>query len=252
MSARKRQGAVAQRLFRVDAEALRQVGHREEELAHRRVQRRPPRPASGSSEPGVGLPGPRRQRGQRRRGSDSPRRRTGLAAPTARALRASLVVSISAGSPAGMPSVTLRRPFSLFLIASQFDTTCVRALGVGVAEDVGVAVHQLVVDAARHVGQVEPPLLVGQAGVEDDLEQEVAQLLLQVAQAASTRRPSERGQRVEDLVALLERCGMSELWVCARSHGQRRAQRVHERDQPCHLRHRTTRRSGRAPGCRAT
>ena len=44
--------------------------------------------------------------------------------PTARALRASFVVNMSAGSAAGMPSVTLRRSFSLFLMSSQFCTTC--------------------------------------------------------------------------------------------------------------------------------
>ena len=91
-----------------------------------------------------------------------------------------------------MPSVTLFRPFSLFLMASQFDDHLVRAVGVDVAEHVRVAVHQLVVHPARDVGQVELALLVGQAGVEDDLEQQVAQLLLQVRVAA----PSGVARRV--------------------------------------------------------
>ena len=85
--------------------------------------RSPPSLDSGSSACGsvaLGAPGQRRQR--LRRLARRSRRRGST--PTARALRASLVVSISAGRPAGMPSVTLLRPFSLFLIASQFVTTC--------------------------------------------------------------------------------------------------------------------------------
>ena len=44
-----------------------------------------------------------------------------------------------------------------------------------------VTVDQLVVDAPGHIGQREPALLGGQRGVEVDLEQQVAQLLLQVS-----------------------------------------------------------------------
>ena len=87
-----------------------------------------------------------------------------------------------------MPSVTLLRPFSLFLIASQFDTTWSAAVDLDVAEDVRVSVDQLVVHATCHVGQVELARLVGQPGVEDDLEEQVAQLLLQVRVAAAHRR----------------------------------------------------------------
>ncbi len=90
------------------------------------------------------------------------------------------------------------RPFSLFLIASQFVTTCSAVVGVDVAEDVRMAVDELVVHAARHVGQVELPGLVGQAGVEDDLEQQVPQLLLQVRVGLGVgvigREPSGLGQ----------------------------------------------------------
>ena len=102
-------------------------------------------------------------------------------------MRASLVVSISAGSAAGMPSVTLLRPFSLFLIASQFDTTWSALSASTSPKTCGMAMHELVVDRARDVRQVELPVLVGQAGVEHDLEQEVAQLLLQVRAEAGVR-----------------------------------------------------------------
>ena len=51
---------------------------------------------------------------------------------------------------------------------------------LGVAEDVGVAGHQLVVDPPGHVGQGEASFLGRQAGVEVHLEQQVAQLLFEV------------------------------------------------------------------------
>ncbi len=44
----------------------------------------------------------------------------------------------------------------------------------------GVPVHQLVVDAAGHVGQREQTLFLGEPGVEDDLEEKVPQLFGQV------------------------------------------------------------------------
>ena len=101
-----------------------------------------------------------------------------------------------------MPSVTLCRPFSLRLISSQFATTCFRPGGFDVAEDMGMAVHQLVVDAPGHSGQVEAVLLGGQPGVEDDLEEQVAQLLFEVGGAAPAcgpavieARPGRRGPR---------------------------------------------------------
>jgi hypothetical protein len=45
---------------------------------------------------------------------------------------------------------------------------------------VGVAGIELVVDASGHVGEIELPDLCGQRGVEQDLEEQVAELLLQV------------------------------------------------------------------------
>ncbi len=43
-----------------------------------------------------------------------------------------------------------------------------------------MAVDQLVVHASRHVGQVEPTFLVREASMEDDLEEQVAELLFEV------------------------------------------------------------------------
>src|SRR5205085_6998247 len=61
----------------------------------------------------------------------------------------------------------------------------------------------LVVDATRHVGQVEPSLLGRQRGVEDDLEQQVAQLLLEVGEAGGGVG-LERVDGLEHLVGLLQ------------------------------------------------
>ena len=81
-----------------------------------------------------------------------------------------------------------------------------------------MTVDELVVHGAGHVGQVEAPLLVGQAGVEDDLEEQVAQLLLQVRRRGCTLTLTvtvtvtvtltvtalQCRQRVQCLVALLD------------------------------------------------
>ena len=98
---------------------------------------------------------------------------------------------------------------------------------------------ELVVHAAGHVGQGEAPVLVRQAGVEDDLEEQVAQLLLQMQ---ARRRPvsappvrrcrgaagSAGPQRVEHLVALLEQVRHQRRVRLHRSQGHCCAQRVHQ------------------------
>lgn len=58
------------------------------------------------------------------------------------------------------------------------------SLGLGaldhrIGEDMGMALDHLVADGARHVLDAEGAGLPGHLGVEDDLEQEVAQLVLQ-------------------------------------------------------------------------
>ena len=79
-----------------------------------------------------------------------------------------------------MPSVTLERFFSDFLMRFPGGG---RVLGHGpglIAEHVGMAGHQLVVHAAGDVGQREPAGLGAQEGVEVDLEEQVAELLLEM------------------------------------------------------------------------
>ena len=70
-------------------------------------------------------------------------------------------------------------------------------------EHVGVAGVELVVDAPGDVGQRELALLGGQHGVEHHLEQEVAELLLQLLEAGA-RGHVDVVDRLEHLVGLLE------------------------------------------------
>ena len=67
----------------------------------------------------------------------------------------------------------------------------------------GMAADHLVRDRRGDVGQVEPALLLGDRGVEEDLQQHVAELALQVVVALAVR--SEAGDRVDELVRLLDR-----------------------------------------------
>ena len=235
----QRQCTVAQRLFGVDAEPLGQVGHGEEDLAHGRLRDRRPRPPAGRR-PVDRSPRPRRASAASAAERLAAARRTSGSRPTARALRASLVASISAGSPAGMPSVTLLRPFSLFLIASQLVTTCSASSASTSPNTWGWRWTSLSCTRARHVGQVEPTLLVRQAGMEDDLEEQIAQLLFEVRErvgvsASAGLGPTNLRQRVEHLVALLDQVRHERCVGLRPVPGAALAQRVHEGDQPGHL-----------------
>ena len=74
---------------------------------------------------------------------------------------------------------------------------------VDIAEHVRVAVDQLVVDPAGHVGQREPALLGRQRRVEVDLEQQVAQLLFQMVDGIGASAV-ETLDRLDQLVGLLD------------------------------------------------
>ncbi len=75
-----------------------------------------------------------------------------------------------------------------------------------VAEDVGVAPHELGVKPLGHIGQVEVALLRGQFSVEQDLEEQIAELLGQrgVGRHRVRFRSIERGQGVDYLLGLLD------------------------------------------------
>ena len=62
-----------------------------------------------------------------------------------------------------------------------------------VTEDVGVPPHQLVVDATGHIGQVEATLFGSEDGVEVDLEEQIAELLLEMGHRP-LGRPVVRGR----------------------------------------------------------
>ena len=112
-----------------------------------------------------------------------------------------------------MPSITLARPFSSRFSSSHRAATASGVVGHRVAEDVGVASDELRAHVVGDTAQVEEPLLGAEVRVEDDLEQEVAQLLFGVACGAvdrrrpgavgSVERPCQRLERVERLVGLL-------------------------------------------------
>ena len=129
-------------------DALRPERWRRAGATHARAARARHRsPAVGPGlPPRRGTPPPRRRdrprratAGRRRAAPPSPRPRPtargmrprdpissapGGSKPTERALRASFAVNMRAGSPSGIPSVTLWRPFSCRLISSQLATTC--------------------------------------------------------------------------------------------------------------------------------
>ena len=71
---------------------------------------------------------------------------------------------------------------------------------LGVAEHMRVAAHHLVGDRLGDAVEIEQPGFLGHARVKDDLEQQVAQLVLK-------RRHVAALDRVGDLVGFLDRIG---------------------------------------------
>ena len=78
------------------------------------------------------------------------------------------------------------------------------ALGVG--KDVRMAADQLGGDGLDHVAEVEGALLLRHAGMEDDLQQQVAEFVLEVGEVAA-------GDGVGHLIGFLERIGRDGLEV---------------------------------------
>ena len=101
-------------------------------------------------------------------------------------------------------------------------------MAVGVGKDVRMAADQLGGDGLDHVAEIEGALLLRHAGVKDDLEQQVAEFVLEVVEIAA-------GDGVGDLVGFLERVGRdgSEgLLEVPGAAAAGRAQRRHDLDQP--------------------
>ena len=91
-----------------------------------------------------------------------------------------------------------------------------------------MAAHQLFGDGLDHAAEIERALLLRHAGVEHDLEQEVAQLLAQIGEVAA-------GDGVGHLVGLFERVGRDGREVLLQvpgAAGAGRAQRRHDLQEP--------------------
>ena len=78
-----------------------------------------------------------------------------------------------------MPATIDVVPFSSFLICSQLRMTSAVSFGDDVAEHVRVPAHELVVDAARDVGQGELAGFLRDDRVEHDLVEQVTELVLE-------------------------------------------------------------------------
>ena len=69
-----------------------------------------------------------------------------------------------------------------------------------IAEDVRMPADQLVGDGLDHIAEIERALLLRHAGVEHDLQQQIAQFFLEVGEIVAR-------DRVGDLIGFLERVG---------------------------------------------
>ena len=100
-----------------------------------------------------------------------------------------------------------------------------------IAEHVRMPAQELLGDRLDHAAEIERALLLGHAGVERDLQQEVAQLFAQVVEIAARNR-------VGDLVGFLERVGRDGreiLLEVPRAAGAGRAQRRHDLQEPADI-----------------
>src|SRR3954469_11412438 len=102
-----------------------------------------------------------------------------------------------------------------------------RPRDVHVAEDVRVPAGQLLGDAVAHGSEVELPFLAGDAGLEDDLEQQIAELLAMVGGVP-------RLDGLDDLVRLLEKIGRErpEGLLAVPRASSRIAELVHDVEEP--------------------
>ena len=124
-------------------------------------------------------------------------------------------VGLAFGGLLGLPGPRLRRR----------GHACVRVVGV---EDVGMAANHLVRDAARDRVEIEAAVLPRHLGVEDDLEEQVAEFVPQ-------RRPIALADRFGHLVGLLDRVGrdgLETLLQIPRATAIRIAQPGHDLQQP--------------------
>ena len=151
---------------------------------------------------------------------------SGTSRPAVRARLPSFAARARPGWPSGTPSVTDVALLLDRLRAQPVRVDVLRGLGGLVAEDVRVAVDQLVDEAARHVvdGEGLFGVFLRDAGVEDDLEQDVAEFLAQLVRSPSSIASTSS---YASSMAYLAR----PLWVCCEVQGHSRADPVHDLDQ---------------------
>ena len=233
---RRRSGARTWRWWRaaglvgVDLEVARQIDHREQQVADLAgglgtARRRRARPRSRRS-PRGSWRAPRADRSSRSRPWT----------PSA----CSFSARISAGRPAGTPSSAPRHSgvdaraagsalgllLGLDLVPQAFGRPGVSSPAS--PKTCGWRRISLSVIACDHVAEVEGAWLLRHAGVKDDLQQEVAELVAQVVEIAAR-------DGVGDLVGFLDRVGRDGreiLLEVPRAAGSGRAQRRHDLDQP--------------------
>ena len=105
------------------------------------------------------------------------------------------------------------------------------SLALRIGKHMGVTPDQLLRDGLDHVAEIEGALFLRHAGVEHDLQQQVAQFLAQIRKIVAR-------DGVGDLVGFFERVGRDGLEVLLeipRTAGAGRAQRRHDLDQPGHV-----------------
>ena len=112
-----------------------------------------------------------------------------------------------------MPSITLARPFSACLICSQLRMTSSGVVGLARRRTRGGGGARACRGCRGPRRQRERARLGGEGGVEHDLEQQVAQLLLEVVAVAASGR---RLDGLEHLVGLLEQVAGERLRGSAR------------------------------------
>ena len=113
-------------------------------------------------------------------------RASGQSKPIRAARRDILAARSRAGRASATPSTTLSAPpgcaracRSAALCASQASFCAATECNLDIAEDMRVPAHHLVGDRGGDVVERKVPCFLGHAGVEDDLQQQIAELVLE-------------------------------------------------------------------------
>ena len=213
----------AQDAFRVGVEMAGEIDHREQQIADLGCRRGLRRCASSSASISSASS---RILASTARGSFQSK-------PTRPALFCSFSARVNAGratgTPASAPLGACLAALGLFLGLDPLPQALDRlgGLALGVGKDVRMAADQLGGDGLDHVGEIEGALLLRHAGVENDLQQQIAEFVLEPVEIAAR-------DGVGHLIGFLERVGRDggeSLLEVPRAAGAGRAQRRHDLDQ---------------------